>query len=483
VRFYAVHSDYRALLQEAERMDLLALPKEVATGAYDRRGKVEALPPTAFEADPAGGSYYLVPAEVPVVEVFYHALRPDPARSYLAARVSPVVEIGPCRREGNRLYHSRIYIQTPRTGPEAGPGAGAAHRAYDRLARYLRSWTRVAQNVYAGPTTAARLALEAVRLMVFDRPLAVEMDALPPPDPGLPLDWVEIPAGSFTCGLTAAQRDDLAERLYAGYGIDDLAEERRAWVAGTLDKPPSAFTPKERELWRRETLLGNSPALAYRHAYWALHRIPEAKALWLPTFYIARLPITRAQAGVFYRSEVAGAMGWALTGNAAEVDRPAAFADWSQAQALAHWLGGRLPTPLEWEKAARGTDGRLYPWGDVWDPAAGRFRTSACREGGATGKRSGLITAADAYPEGASPYGLLDMVGNLSEWHGLTERNDVGAMGFSFKEMSRTNPWFYALPVHRRPRTRRQLARYVGCRPVLEVWGRHLWPGYRCLDD
>jgi formylglycine-generating enzyme required for sulfatase activity len=85
----------------------------------------------------------------------------------------------------------------------------------------------------------------------------------------------------------------------------------------------------------------------------------------------------------------------------------------------------------------------------------------------------------DAYPEGASPYGVMDMVGNLSEWHALTRRNDVGRMGFSNKEMSRVNPWFFALPMHARPGTRRQPARHVGGRPVLEEWGRRLWPGHR----
>lgn len=160
-------------------------------------------------------------------------------------------------------------------------------------------------------------------------------------------------------------------------------------------------------------------------------------------------------------------------------DRPEMFMLWEQAQALAHWLGGRLPTPLEWEKAARGTDSRLYPWGDTWNPSAGHFRTSESHEGGDSEKRKGRLTAVDAYPEGASPYGVMDMVGNLGEWHALTGENSVGYMGYSIKEMLRRTPWFWALPMHCRGGTRRQWMWYVGCRPVLEEWGRHLWPGYR----
>ena len=171
-------------------------------------------------------------------------------------------------------------------------------------------------------------------------------------------------------------------------------------------------------------------------------------------------------------------MGWQPSDVAAD-DRPEMFQQWEQAQALAHWLGGRLPTPLEWEKAARGTEGRLYPWGDEWNPAAGHFRTSESHSEGNSQKRTGRLTVVDAYPEGASPYGVMDMVGNLSEWHALTERNDVGAMGFSIKQMRRVNPWFFALPMHRLAASGRQSARYIGGRPVLEEWGRRLWPGYR----
>jgi formylglycine-generating enzyme required for sulfatase activity len=470
VTFYTIVSDYVTLLRKAHTLGLVALPQFVPTDVYDQ-GKVKAVSPVQLHGEL---KFYLFPQELPVVEASYKAFTKDPSRSYLLPQVSPVIEIGRCRREGDKLYFSRLYIDAPREGP----GASRIHAAYDKLARYVRSWPKVEKSTYAGPDTWESVQAGRLRLMVTkNRELQIDRGEIyrtPRPK----LEWVEIPAGEFVRGLTDDQRADIAQRLYDEYGIGELDSELQQWIERALQKPFPLG-----EIGRREALKRDSAALRYRDAMWALDRIPKARTRCLPTFYVARFPITHAQADHFYESAVAQGMGWDKKkrpmGKHEAQDRPEMFMLWEQAQALAHWLGGRLPTPVEWEKVARGTDGRLYPWGDVWNPGAGHFRTLEAHKGGDPEKRKGRLTAVDAYPEGASPYGVMDMVGNLGEWHALTEENDVGYMGYSIKEMQRRAPWFWALPLHCRASTRWQRMWYVGCRPVLERWGRRLWPGYR----
>jgi formylglycine-generating enzyme required for sulfatase activity len=93
---------------------------------------------------------------------------------------------------------------------------------------------------------------------------------------------------------------------------------------------------------------------------------------------------------------------------AEKAEHPAVLVSAQDAQAFCRWHhpAGRLPTEAEWEKAARGPDGRIFPWGDGWDPS----RLNSATQG------PGATTPVGQYPEGASPYGVLDPVGNVFQW-------------------------------------------------------------------
>ncbi len=116
--------------------------------------------------------------------------------------------------------------------------------------------------------------------------------------------------------------------------------------------------------------------------------------------------------------------GWQLpngpAGGEVVAQHPVVQVSWNDARAYCAWAGRRLPTEAEWDKAARGTDGRLYPWGDVFD---GKLRLNLCDKNCWAAWRDpnyddSFTRTGDVgvFPNGASPYGVLDMAGNVREW-------------------------------------------------------------------
>lgn len=119
------------------------------------------------------------------------------------------------------------------------------------------------------------------------------------------------------------------------------------------------------------------------------------------------------------RTEVTNAMYAQFKPTRAD-QRPAQGVSWEQATAYCAWVGSRLPTEAEWEKAARGSDGRTYPWGE--QPPAGELVNFADVKSRLSWADINVndgyqdVAPVGNYPAGASAYGALDMAGNLAEW-------------------------------------------------------------------
>ena len=279
------------------------------------------------------------------------------------------------------------------------------------------------------------------------------LDVLPPDSRGCPeefcslvMECLEKPPGSRPASYDAilARLDDLREAVDAcsdyvvcagcGFQSRSGANARTCPVCrcSTLEPKPQRAAPTRRLRRRRREepaavptplpvrpeLLGipagasvtgaNVTYLFDLHAQGisvsALEE-PKARRVEVSAFQIGATPVTQGQYEAFERET-----GYRTSGKRdarhGNLDAPMVGVTFADAEAYCDWAGGRLPTPDEWERAARGTDGRPYPWGKEFRP-----ELCACRESGARGP-----TSVEAHPEGRSPFGLLECVGNVDEF-------------------------------------------------------------------
>ncbi|MEO8878654.1 MAG: SUMF1/EgtB/PvdO family nonheme iron enzyme, partial [Polyangiaceae bacterium] len=112
-------------------------------------------------------------------------------------------------------------------------------------------------------------------------------------------------------------------------------------------------------------------------------------------------------------------------------DFPVTFVSWDDAKTYCAFAGGRLPTEAEWEFAARGEKHRIFPWGDVYNPHLANH--GALYSAQTTDKTDGyeMLAPVDAFPDGATPEGVLQMAGNVSEWVSDFFSFDLNSFGYS----------------------------------------------------
>jgi formylglycine-generating enzyme required for sulfatase activity len=128
----------------------------------------------------------------------------------------------------------------------------------------------------------------------------------------------------------------------------------------------------------------------------------------LDAYYMDVCPVTVRQYRGFCQAagrEMPSAPSWGW-----QDAHPVANVTWHDAVAYCEWAGKKLPTEAQWEKAAGGTDGRIWPWGNEWDQ-----RRCQSSYGGSWGS-AGKTAPVGSHPQGVSPYGCQDLIGNVWEW-------------------------------------------------------------------
>ena len=163
--------------------------------------------------------------------------------------------------------------------------------------------------------------------------------------------------------------------------------------------------PEAREEWRKKEwgALGQTLLRTLRGE--AVGDAQPVHTVYLDAYWIYKNDVTVAQyrhycTAMGLRMPLTPRWGW-------KDDHPMIFVTWQESHDYAKWAGAALPTEAQWEKAARGTDGRIYPWGNDWDAAE-------CSN--SVGSNAGQISPVGSYPAGTSPYGCLDMAGNVWQW-------------------------------------------------------------------
>ncbi|HET6201418.1 MAG TPA: bifunctional serine/threonine-protein kinase/formylglycine-generating enzyme family protein [Planctomycetota bacterium] len=270
------------------------------------------------------------------------------------------------------------------------------------------------------PTPLLKAAYDEARGLL---PVSIESN---PPGAQVTCFGLDDATGALSGGEHLGETPIRGKRLQIGSYRLVLEESGRGFAEATLivRRGPEFVrlltrlpTPEEFDRRMRLVPAGDYPV---GRAYEGRTRGPELEAavVSVPAFYLDETEVTNEAYAEFIRAtQHAPPQSWTNSGGTyppGEGRHPVDRVSWYDAIAYANWTGTRLPTELEWEAACRGADGRLFPWG-AGDPE-GRANLPPPPQPGKSEARLYRTLPVDSLPEGANPFGIRHLVGNVEEW-------------------------------------------------------------------
>jgi formylglycine-generating enzyme required for sulfatase activity len=137
--------------------------------------------------------------------------------------------------------------------------------------------------------------------------------------------------------------------------------------------------------------------------------------VYLDAFWMDKTEVTNRQYLMCVEAGTCEESPYMTLRNSDYADFPVTYVSWENAKTYCEWAGKRLPTEIEWEKAARGSDGRIYPWGEEEPTLENKLANIPYYSDSEKNLPPGLFKTG-SFPDGASPYGILDLAGNVWEW-------------------------------------------------------------------
>jgi formylglycine-generating enzyme required for sulfatase activity len=295
--------------------------------------------------------------------------------------------------------------------------------------------------VVAGLVSSGREGEGMLAFLAMDTPTVTQVQLVPTEKQIPTLEDTKIPALTHTPTLTLAPTVTFTATITSTPDYTSTPEPGATMIS-PRDGMVLVYIPAGEFLMgsTNEEIYDIYTKCSWCSENWYVSESPQ-HTVYLDMYWIDRTEVTNGMYRVCVDDGECDIPGGSYYEETDNDDHPVEYVSWYDAQTYCEWAGRRLPTEAEWEKAARGTDGRTFPWGEEIDCEHAQYK--GC---------GGRTIPVGSLPAGASPYGVLDMAGNVWEWvadwyasgyYDVSPYNDPQGPSSGLYRVLRGGSWYY----------------------------------------